>query len=63
MALFKKGKKGTGKAGAKKSKKSYMQADMAGEQYDSMITPRQEAQNMERVEEDQEEDIAAQDDS
>jgi len=47
MALFKKGKKGAGKMGAKKGKKQYgqdMQGDPRADQYDSMITPRNEAQ-------------------
>lgn len=47
MALFKKGKKGGGKMGAKKGKKQYgqdMQGDPRADQYDSMITPRNEGQ-------------------
>jgi hypothetical protein len=60
MALFKKGKKGS-KGG--KKKKAGGQQFMSGNQqmmgqYDGMITPRNENQNMERVEEDNEEDMA-----
>ena len=68
IALFKKGKKAAGaKAPVKKGKKgqSYMVNDPREGQYDSMITPRndQSAQNMERVEEDQEEEMAGHDES
>ena len=61
MALFKKGKKTTKPAG-KKGKKQYqpdMMNDPRADQYE-MIQPRD---NMERVEEDQEEDMAAHDES
>ena len=63
MALFKKGKKGTGKVGAGKKKKANMSGQeqpMTDEHYNGMITPRDQA-NMERVDEDQEEDVAGQD--
>ena len=62
MALFKKGKKG-GKPMAKKGKKmQYEQVDMGDprQEYVEMMQPRE---NMERVEEDQEEDMAGHDES
>jgi hypothetical protein len=62
MALFKKGKKNTGGKSVKKGKKQYqpdLMNDPRAEQYD-LIQPRE---NMERVEEDQEEDMAAHDES
>ena len=71
MALFKKGKKGAGgKMGPKKGKKQYgdMQGDPRADQYDSMITPRNEAQmgqnqNLEALDEqdENEEDIVNED--
>lgn len=71
MALFKKGKKGAGgKMGQKKGKKQYgdMQGDPRADQYDSMITPRNEAQmgqnqNLEALDEqdENEEDIVNED--
>ena len=71
MALFKKGKGGVKAAGGKVLKKkkqgynnmqsSQQQPMMQHEQYDGMITPRNDQQNMERVEEDNEEDVAGQD--
>ena len=70
MALFKKGKKGAGGKVTKKGKRigdqqQYMQDNMVQDQYGNMITPRndQMMQNMERVDEDQEEDMAAHDES
>jgi hypothetical protein len=61
MALFKKGKKTVGAKGGKKGKKFQpdMMNDPRADQYE-MIQPRE---NMERVEEDQEEDMAAHDES
>lgn len=62
MALFKKGKKGV-KTMAKKGKKmQYEQVDMGDprQEYVEMMQPRE---NMERVEEDQEEDMAGHDES
>lgn len=66
MALFKKGKKTAG--GAKKKGKGMRGQDMMGGQggeYNEMLTPRNEGvpQNMERVEEDQEEDMAGHEES
>ena len=69
MALFKKGKKGGGKMGPKKGKKQYGQdGDPRADQYDSMITPRNEAQmgqnqNLEALDEqdENEEDIVNED--
>lgn len=55
MALLKKGKKGAPKK--KNGKKQFMQSEMAGEQYESMMTPRNDGQNMERVDEEQAEDV------
>ncbi len=55
IALFKKGKKGAKGTGAKRGGKKGKYGDsqmMGGEQYESMITPR-DAQNMERVDEQQ----------
>lgn len=68
MALFKKGKKGAGgKMGAKKGKKQYGD-DPRADQYDSMITPRNEGQmgqnqNLEALDEqdENEEDIVNED--
>jgi len=62
MALFKKGKKG-GKTVVKKGKKmQYEQVDMGDprQEYVEMMQPRE---NMERVEEDQEEDMPGHDES
>ena len=64
MALFKKGKKTAGGKPVKKGKKGQqfqpdMMNDPRADQYE-MIQPRE---NMERVEEDQEEDMAAHDES
>ena len=61
MALFKKGKKG-GKTMAKKGKKMQYEQDMGDprQEYVEMMQPRE---NMERVEEDQEEDVAGHDES
>lgn len=68
MALFKKGKKGGGKMGPKKGKKQYQDGDPRADQYDSMITPRNEAQmgqnqNLEALDEqdENEEDIVNED--
>ena len=62
MALFKKGKKTARGKGTKKGKKQFqpdMMNDPRADQYE-LIQPRE---NMERVEEDQEEDMAAHDES
>lgn len=62
MALFKKGKK-SNKTMTKKGKKmQFEQNDMADprQEYVEMMQPRE---NMERVEEDQEEDVAGHDES
>lgn len=55
MALFKKGKKPT--KGKKKQPGQFSGNQQMMGQYEGMITPRNENQNMERVEEDNEEDI------
>lgn len=65
MALFKKGKK-TGMKGKKTKGRPYGSDAVQGEGYNEMLTPRndmQQMQNMERVDEDQEEDQAAHDES
>ena len=66
MALFKK-KKGAAGGKGKKGKRMGPQYpdNMMQDQYGNMITPRNEQmmQNMERVDEDQEENVEGQDDS